>query len=239
MDKLSITTKTEEDEDDELESSRANMADTTLGAADESSSKIPLERMNSSSASLEANAHALKRRMESIKSQNAERRQLHSLTSSQVNSLNPNEAAEVVVKQSGDGETSSELDKLRVELQACRERERAYTERESAYVEQIRQVEEENEKFQLIAVEFEQIFHLLVKDKEASEAHYQKEILELTKERDQLQEDVLGIERSFDDLHRRFENLKVKVVEFKKARKLKLKIKNWFLIQSFLLLLYI
>jgi hypothetical protein len=39
----------------------------------------------------------------------------------------------------------------------------------------------------------------------------------LTKERDHLQEDVIGVERAFDDLHRRFEKLKTKVEEFKKV----------------------
>ena len=42
------------------------------------------------------------------------------------------------------------------------------------------------------------------------------EIIELTKERDHLQEDVIGVERAFDDLHRRFEKLKTKVEEFKR-----------------------
>jgi hypothetical protein len=42
-------------------------------------------------------------------------------------------------------------------------------------------------------------------------------MLELTKERDHLQEDVIGVEKAFDDLHRRFEKLKTKVEEFKKV----------------------
>lgn len=204
---------------------------------DESGGTKKLERVDS--ITLEANAQALTRRMASMKLQNAERRQtIQSITSSQTNSLvnqgvpvtelNIDETArnsikpvvevaetvESVVKE--EKEEVSEIVKLQAELQAYKERERGFAEREKAYLEQIEQAEEENEKFQLIAVEFEQIFHLLIKDKDASEDKLRREILELTKERDQLEEDVLGIERSFDDLHRRFENLKLKVIEFKK-----------------------
>ena len=48
-------------------------------------------------------------------------------------------------------------------------------------------------------------------------AKLKNEIIELTKERGHLQEDVIGVERAFDDLHRRFEKLKTKVEEFKKV----------------------
>ena len=57
----------------------------------------------------------------------------------------------------------------------------------------------------------------MIKDKEESESKLKAEIIELTKERDHLQEDVVGVERAFDDLHRRFEKLKTKVEEFKKV----------------------
>ena len=57
----------------------------------------------------------------------------------------------------------------------------------------------------------------MIKDKEESETKLKNEIIELTKERDHLQEDVIGVERAFDDLHRRFEKLKTKVEEFKKV----------------------
>jgi hypothetical protein len=57
----------------------------------------------------------------------------------------------------------------------------------------------------------------LIKDKEESELKLKQEILELTKERDHLQEDVHGVDKAFDDLHRRFEKLKTKVEEFKKV----------------------
>jgi len=168
--------------------------------------------------SLEANANALKARMESIKNQNLERRQQQSMTSSQINSLGGGDDDAImsasVTSTSGALAAAAASDglvaKLQAELQVCKEREKAY-------LEHIQQIEEENDKFQLIAVEFEQIFHQLIKDKEASEAKYRTEIIELTKERDHLQEDVVGIERSFDDLHRRFDNLKVKVVEFRKV----------------------
>lgn len=168
-----------------------------------------------SSSSLEANAHALKVRMASIKSQNAERRQKESMTSSQINPLGgggetTTTTNDDVMTASMHAASNSELARLQAELQAYKDRERSY-------VEHIEQIEEENEKFQHIAVEFEQIFHQLIQDKEASEAKYRQEIIELTKERDHLQEDVVGIERSFDDLHRRFDNLKVKVVEFRKV----------------------
>ena len=72
--------------------------------------------------------------------------------------------------------------------------------------------------FRTIAVEFETIFQNLIRDKEESEAKLKEEMLELTKERDHLQEDVIGVEKAFDDLHRRFEKLKTKVEEFKKVK---------------------
>lgn len=89
-------------------------------------------------------------------------------------------------------------------------------ERERAHLERISLLEDENEKFKTVAIEFERIFHNLIKDKEESESKLKAEIIELTKERDHLQEDVVGVERAFDDLHRRFEKLKTKVEEFKK-----------------------
>lgn len=71
--------------------------------------------------------------------------------------------------------------------------------------------------YRTIAVEFEKILQNLINDKEDTEASLKNEILELTKERNHLQEDVVGVERAFNDLHRRFENLKTKVEEFKKV----------------------
>jgi chromosome segregation ATPase len=71
----------------------------------------------------------------------------------------------------------------------------------------------------MVAIEFERIFQSLLKDKDESEAKLKNEIIELTKERDHLQEDVIGVERAFDDLHRRFEKLKTKVEEFKKVNR--------------------
>ena len=68
-----------------------------------------------------------------------------------------------------------------------------------------------------MATEFERIIQSLIKEKEESESKLKEEIIELTKERDHLQEDVIGVERAFDDLHRRFEKLKTKVEEFKKV----------------------
>jgi chromosome segregation ATPase len=84
-------------------------------------------------------------------------------------------------------------------------------------VEQINAIEQENEKFRLVASEFERIFYNLLKDKDDTEDKLKNEIIELTKERDHLQEDVIGVEKAFDDLHRRFEKLKTKVEEFKKV----------------------
>lgn len=89
-------------------------------------------------------------------------------------------------------------------------------EEKRALLERIGHLEEENQKFQTVAVEFERIFQQLIKDKDESENKLKSEILDLTKERDHLQEDVVGVERAFDDLHRRFEKLKTKVEEFKK-----------------------
>jgi len=117
---------------------------------------------------------------------------------------------------------------------------KALKEREQQNLEQMQLLEEENEKFKLVnkrknkyffnyymliffyyfrtvAIEFEEIFKNLIKDKEESETKLKNEILELTKERGHLQEDVIGVERAFDDLHRRFEKLKTKVEEFKKV----------------------
>lgn len=101
------------------------------------------------------------------------------------------------------------MSKLLNELNSMKEKERGY-------LEQIRSLDEENKKFRVIVVEFETIIQNMDNDKEEGESKLKSEILELTKERDQLHEDVMGVERAFDDLHRRFEKLKVKVEEFKK-----------------------
>lgn len=100
------------------------------------------------------------------------------------------------------------ISKLQAELEACKDRE-------MKYMDQIDFVVSQNEQFQFIADEFEKIFKQFVVEKDTNEAKLHKEIIELTKERDHLQEDVVGIERSFDDLHRRFEKLKTKVIELK------------------------
>lgn len=89
-------------------------------------------------------------------------------------------------------------------------------EKEKSYLDQIRTLDEENKKFRVIVVEFETIIQNMDNNREESESKLRNEILELTKERDHLQEDVIGVERAFDDLHRRFEKLKIKVEEFKK-----------------------
>ncbi len=70
-----------------------------------------------------------------------------------------------------------------------------------------------------MAEEFDAVFHALVKEKEEIETKLKNEIMELTKERDHLQEDVVGVEGAFNDLHRRFEKLKIKLEEFKKVSK--------------------
>jgi len=70
-----------------------------------------------------------------------------------------------------------------------------------------------------VVVDYDCLFHNLIKDKDEAEGKLKNEIIELTKERDHLQEDVIGVERAFDDLHRRFEKLKTKIEEFKKVDK--------------------
>lgn len=105
--------------------------------------------------------------------------------------------------------SNQSISKLMNELNAMKEREKGY-------LEQIRSLDEENKKFRVIVVEFETIIQNVENNREESEAKLKSEILELTKERDHLQEDVIGVERAFDDLHRRFEKLKIKVEEFKK-----------------------
>ncbi len=70
-----------------------------------------------------------------------------------------------------------------------------------------------------IATEFERLFQNLITDKDETESKLRQEIIDLTKERDHLQEDVMGVEKAFDDLHRRFEKLKLKIEEFKKVFK--------------------
>lgn len=90
-------------------------------------------------------------------------------------------------------------------------------EREKHHLQRIDSLEEENDKFKTVAIDFEEIFKNLITDKEESEVKLKNEIMELTKERDHLQEDVIGVERAFDDLHRRFEKLKTKVEEFKRV----------------------
>ena len=106
--------------------------------------------------------------------------------------------------------SNEQITKLMNELNEMKERERGY-------LDKIDTLEEENKKFKMVAVEFESVFHQLIKDKDDIETKLKNEIIELTKERDHLQEDVVGVERAFDDLHRRFEKLKVKVEEFKKV----------------------
>jgi hypothetical protein len=106
--------------------------------------------------------------------------------------------------------SNDQITKLMNELNEMKERERGY-------LDKIDTLEEENKKFKMVAVEFESVFHQLIKDKDDIETKLKNEIIELTKERDHLQEDVVGVERAFDDLHRRFEKLKVKVEEFKKV----------------------
>ncbi len=106
------------------------------------------------------------------------------------------------------------MSKLLSELNELKEKEKLYLQR-------IDLLEEENEKFKTVAIDFEDLFQNLVKDKEESEIKLKNEIIELTKERDHLQEDVIGVERAFDDLHRRFEKLKTKVEEFKKVNNFK------------------
>ena len=106
--------------------------------------------------------------------------------------------------------SAQEMAKVMAELNELKEREQNYLQR-------IDSLEEENDKFKAVAIDFEDIFTNLVKDKEESEVKLKNEIIELTKERDHLQEDVIGVERAFDDLHRRFEKLKTKVEEFKRV----------------------
>lgn len=105
--------------------------------------------------------------------------------------------------------SAAEVSRLTAEINELKEREKIHMER-------IDSLEDENEKFKRIAMDFEEIFQNLVKDKEEGEIKLKNEIIELTKERDHLQEDVCGVERAFDDLHRRFEKLKTKVEEFKR-----------------------
>lgn len=105
--------------------------------------------------------------------------------------------------------SNAEVSKMMAELAELREREKVHLKR-------IDSLEVENEKFKTVAVDFEEIFKNLIQEKEECEVKLKNEIIELTKERDHLQEDVIGVERAFDDLHRRFEKLKTKVEEFKK-----------------------
>lgn len=114
------------------------------------------------------------------------------------------------ISTTSNSSSNQSMSKLINELNAMKEKEKSYLEKMTT-------LEEENEKFKTIAIEFEQIFRNLIKDKDESETKLKNEIIELTKERDHLQEDVIGVERAFDDLHRRFEKLKTKVEEFKKV----------------------
>ena len=150
--------------------------------------------------------------LDSIKSQNSQRRSLFDefcQRMSQVAKNNMEEAQKELKATSKQEQSDRELiNKLQAELEACKDRE-------LKYMDQIEFVVSQNEQFQFIADEFEKIFKQFVVEKDTNEAKLHKEIIELTKERDHLQEDVVGIERSFDDLHRRFEKLKTKVIELK------------------------
>lgn len=105
--------------------------------------------------------------------------------------------------------SAQEIAKLLKELNDLKEREKTHLNR-------IDSLETENDKFKTVLEDFEDIFNNLVNEKDEGEVKLKNEIIELTKERDHLQEDVVGVERAFDDLHRRFEKLKTKVEEFKK-----------------------
>ena len=147
------------------------------------------------SKQLEANANALKARMDAIKNQNMERKSMTTSAINSITSITDEEAYSLDAAASGDtaaaaiaastASTTStaattavndQMSKLLAELQAAKEKEKAY-------LEQMEAIEEENEKFQLVAFEFEKIFHQLIRDKDDSELKMKQEIIDLTKER--------------------------------------------------------
>lgn len=166
-------------------------------------SSLPVEMPISAKLSLEANINEIKTwsmlvKRETLKIKEINQEEIMTTTTTNI-----------LTKSDTTSDADKELiGKLQAEIEA-------YKDREKKYVNHIANIVDQNEQFQLIADEFEKIFKQFVVEKDANEAKLRKEIIDLTKERDHLQEDVVGIEQSFDNLHKRFENLKSKVNVFK------------------------
>jgi chromosome segregation ATPase len=167
-------------------------------------SSLPVEMPLSTKLSLEANMNEIKTWAMLVKRETLKIKQINQEEITTTTTTN-------MLTKSDDATSNADkelIGKLQAEIEA-------YKDREKKYVNQITNIVDQNEQFQLIADEFEKIFKQFVVEKDANEAKLRKEIVDLTKERDHLQEDVVGIEQSFDNLHKRFENLKSKVNVFK------------------------
>ena len=83
--------------------------------------------------------------------------------------------------------------------------------------------------------EFEEALKVAEQEKMEREEKLNKEIIELTRERDNLQMDVIGVENANKDYQRRFELVRERIEEFKEVGKWKQKKKkclsfNWIFI---------
>ena len=66
-------------------------------------------------------------------------------------------------------------------------------------------------------LDFEEALKMAEQEKQEREEKLNKEILELTRERDNLQMDVIGVETANKDFQRRFEIVRVRIDEFKEV----------------------
>ncbi len=67
-------------------------------------------------------------------------------------------------------------------------------------------------------LDFEEALKQTEQEKMEKEEKLNKEILELTRERDNLQMDVIGVENANKDIQRRFEVVRERIEEFKEVR---------------------
>jgi hypothetical protein len=68
-------------------------------------------------------------------------------------------------------------------------------------------------------LDFEEALKMTEQEKMEKEEKLNKEILELTRERDNLQMDVIGVENANKDIQRRFEVVRERIEEFKENEK--------------------
>jgi hypothetical protein len=73
---------------------------------------------------------------------------------------------------------------------------------------------QENYRYEIVAKDLKEILENMMRERDQIEDEKNKKIEELIKEKDTLNEDLLGMESSYDVLQRRFDKLKSKTEEF-------------------------